>query len=228
MQSHVYTQWKIQRSSTLWLYGIPGCVKTIISSTIIEDSEKTFPSATILNFYFDFSDDRKQTLENIVRPLIIQLYHKSMNARKQLDLLFYSCEARSRQPTHESLCQVFFHMVDSLERAYIVLDALDECSTWVGPRTQGLLSWISHLLGSGRKNVQFLVTSRLEHDMQWTLTNVLNEDYRIPIRSDLIRDDINAYVHTRVREGGGLKRWQKHSDVQEEIEAALMHNTNGV
>ena len=43
LQSHVYTQWKIQRNSTLWLYGIPGCGKTILSSTIIEDLEKTFP-----------------------------------------------------------------------------------------------------------------------------------------------------------------------------------------
>ena len=32
LQSHVYTQWKAQRNSALWLYGKPGSGKTILSS----------------------------------------------------------------------------------------------------------------------------------------------------------------------------------------------------
>ena len=228
MQSSVYIQWKAQQNSTLWLYGIPGCGKTILSSTIVEDLESTLPTATLLYFYFDFSDNHKQTLDSMVRSLIIQLYRKSKNAQKQLDSLFSSCEDVNRQPAHESLCKVLLHMVDSLEHTYIILDALDECSTRAGPRTEGLLSWIRDLLGSGPKNVQFLVTSRPEHDIQSTLTKVVNEDYRIPIQSDLIRGDINAYIHTRVREGSGLKRWQEHPDVQEEIEAVLRRKANGM
>ena len=138
----MYIQWKTQQNSTLWLYGIPGCGKTILSSTIIEDLEKTLPPSTLLYFYFDFSDNHKQKLDSMVRSLISQLYYKSKNAQKQLDSLFSSCEDGNRQPTHESLCQVLLHMVDSLEHTYIVLDALDECSTRSWPRTEGLLSWI--------------------------------------------------------------------------------------
>ena len=49
LQSPMYIQWKTQQNSALWLYGIPGCGKTILSSTIIEDLEKTLPSAMIIS-----------------------------------------------------------------------------------------------------------------------------------------------------------------------------------
>jgi hypothetical protein len=45
---------------------MPGCGKTILSSTIVEDLEKTLPLPTLLYFYFDFSDVYKQTLDNMV------------------------------------------------------------------------------------------------------------------------------------------------------------------
>lgn len=228
LQSHVYNQWKTQPNSALWLYGIPGCGKTVLSSTIIEDLEKTFPSATLLYFYFDFSDDRKQKLDNMVRSLVSQLYWKSKNARKQLDSLFSSCEDGKRQPTQELLCQVLLQMMGSSEGVCIVLDALDECQTRTGSRTEGLLSWVKDLLGSGQNNVRLIATSRSEQDIQSTLGEMIDEDHRIPIQSDLTRDDINAYIRTRVREGDGLKRWRKQQDVQEEIEAALIQKANGM
>jgi len=228
LQSSVYTQWKTQPNSGLWLYGIPGCGKTILSSTIIEDLEKTIPTTTLLYFYFDFSDDRKQKLDNMVRSLVSQLYWKSKTARKQLDSLFSSCEDGKRQPTHESLCQVLSQMIGSSEGVYIVLDALDECQTRTGSHTEGFFAWIKDLLGSRQKNVHLIATSRPEQDIQSTLTELIDEEHRIPIQSDLTRDDINAYIRTRVREGDGLKRWRKQQDVQEEIEAALMQKANGM
>ena len=43
LQNSVYVQWKTQQNSRLWIYGIPGCGKTILSSTIIEDLKILFP-----------------------------------------------------------------------------------------------------------------------------------------------------------------------------------------
>ena len=228
LQSSVYMKWKTQQGSTMWLYGIPGCGKTILSSTIIENLEKTLSSATLLYFYFDFSDDRKQTLDSMVRSLIGQLYCKGGNARKQLDSLFTSCEDGRRQPTHESLSQILLQMINPLESVYIVLDALDECRTRTGPRIKGLLSWVRDLLRPGQRKVHFLATSRPEQDIQSTLSELVDEEHRISIQSDLTRDDINAYIHTRVREGHDLKRWRDYPEVQGEIEAALKQKANGM
>ena len=48
------------------------------------------------------------------------------------------------------------------------------------------------------------------------------------IQSDLVADDIRAYVRTRVREGNGLSRWRLQQDVQQEIENRLMEKAGGM
>jgi hypothetical protein len=59
----------------LWLYGIPGCGKTILSSTIIEDVLYHYhdPTMAVIYFYFDFNDVEKQQYEKMLRSLITQL-----------------------------------------------------------------------------------------------------------------------------------------------------------
>jgi hypothetical protein len=176
LQSDVYAQWKIQQNSMLWIQGIPGCGKTILSSTLIEDVTTTLPSSTLLYFYFDFSDFYKQTLDNMIRSLVGQLYHKYEETRTFVDSLYSSCEDGRRQPRCELLCQVFLKMIDSLDSLYIVLDALDECSTRAGSHSEGLLSWMEDLLGSKQRDIHLLVTSRPEQDIQSKLNDIISAE----------------------------------------------------
>ena len=64
----------------------------IFSSTIIEGLGRIPSCQPLLYFYFDFNDKAKQTLENMVRSLLSQLYYKCNDIWKQLDLLFLSCK----------------------------------------------------------------------------------------------------------------------------------------
>jgi hypothetical protein len=53
LESKAYTTWKKSDNSFLWLHGIPGCGKTILASTVIEDlqisqSQSKSPSKTLL------------------------------------------------------------------------------------------------------------------------------------------------------------------------------------
>ncbi|KAK6212828.1 hypothetical protein LQW54_004917 [Pestalotiopsis sp. IQ-011] len=76
LESEAYTTWKTGDSSFLWLYGIPGCGKTILTSTVIEDLQKSQSLAqALLYFYFDFTDSRKQSFENTLRLLVWQIYY---------------------------------------------------------------------------------------------------------------------------------------------------------
>src|ERR1700733_4820680 len=54
LKINAFAKWKKKENSFLWLYGIPGCGKTILSSTIIEDLKRTLPRQSLLYFYFDF------------------------------------------------------------------------------------------------------------------------------------------------------------------------------
>jgi hypothetical protein len=229
LQSDAFVKWRTRRNSFLWLNGIPGCGKTILSSTIIKDLNSTLPSEPLLYFYFKFDDTGKQTLESMVRSLISQLYYKRRDTWNELDSLFSSCQDGRRQATCESLCKTLLHMIEQAKEVWLVLDALDECSTRRGPSTEGLLSWIREVLNSEQRNVHLLVTSRPEQDIEVGIMEFAHNDDIVPIQSSLITDDISAYVHTRVTDDkGGLKRWGSEPEVQNEIETRLMEKADGM
>ncbi|KAH0556306.1 hypothetical protein GP486_005768 [Trichoglossum hirsutum] len=227
LHSDAFAKWQIQRNSFLWLYGIPGCGKTILSSTIIEHLEKALPHQPFLYFYFDFNDTSKQSLDGMVRSLVSQLYYKREDTQKLLDSLFSSCNDGRRQPTRELLCKSLLDMIEQTGEVWIVLDALDECTTRRGLPTEGLLSWIRGLLDTEKRNVRLLVTSRLEHDIESEVGELAHNNI-VPIHSDLITDDIRAYIGKRVREGKGFMRWQTRPSIQREIESGVMEKTNGM
>jgi len=71
LESEQYAKWKASPSSFLWLHGIPGCGKTILSSTVIEDILQhctNDPGKAAAYFYFDFKDPQKQSSELMPNP----------------------------------------------------------------------------------------------------------------------------------------------------------------
>lgn len=231
LQSEVFETWNSQSSSLLWLYGIPGCGKTILSSTVIEHLGNFLQNKPLLYFYFDFNDIKKQTLGGVVRSLINQLYQKCTNAQEPLNVLYSSLKKDSLkqgEPSCRSLCEVLKKMIERTKELWIVLDAIDECTERKGDSMEGVLMWIRDLVTVRQGNVHCLVTSRPEQDIQSELNELTSEKSRIPIQGKLVRDDISAYIHTKVREGRELKRWRGHEDIQEEIAKRLSEKADSM
>jgi hypothetical protein len=226
-----YTTWKRRPHSFLWLYGMPGCGKTVLSSSVVEDLEgDSACSNTLLYFYFDFADKRKQSLDHAVRSLIGQLYHKKEDARKTLDSL-YSSHTAGQQPNLKSLCATFETMVEQAGEVWVVLDALDECPIQKSSETisgrEDLIRWVQSL-GESKMNIHILVTSRPEYDIKSNITTWARSEDTIAIQSSLIEEDIRDYVHTIVGEDKGLDRWKSRPEVQQEIETALLEKADGM
>jgi len=62
LESSQYGKWKTDPTSFLWLHGIPGCGKTILSSTVLENVfqyRADDPTKVVAYFYFDFNDAQK-------------------------------------------------------------------------------------------------------------------------------------------------------------------------
>ncbi|GKT92457.1 ankyrin repeat protein [Colletotrichum tofieldiae] len=227
LESKEYSEWKKSPKSSLWLHGIPGCGKTILSSTVIKDLSNIEPYAkSLLYFYFDFTDTSKQSLEKAVRSLIAQLYSKSQDVQAHLNSLYSSCKNASRQPSIDSLISTFEAMAQQTGEVWIVLDALDECQKRTGLSNEGLLYWIEGILNLPQVNIHLLVTSRPEHDIKSALERFINN--QIPLQSDLVTDDIRAYVHGTVRQHEGFKRWRTREEILDEIEGHLMEKANGM
>lgn len=226
LESEAYISWKSGQNSFLWLYGIPGCGKTILTSTIIEDLQNNQGSSqTLLYFYFDFTDSRKQSFENTIRCLVSQMYYQNENAQKHLDTLYLACRGGTDEPRCDSLQKTFSNMSDEIGEIWIVLDALDECTS----RTE-LLSWLRDLAQNSQPqtNIHLLVTSRSEEDIKSSIKRYADNGHIIAIRNDLLEADIRNYVQVRVREHEGLSRWREKPDIQDKIEASLLEKADGM
>ena len=226
IRSQQFTNWKANPDVLLWLHGIPGCGKTILSSTIIEDvfhQRHSNSAIAVVYFYFDFNDAEKQNHDNMLRSLITQLSIQSSSTPQALKILFSSCVNGKRQPVIEALVTTFQQMVEDFDETFIIFDALDECK-----ERQKLMELIEKIVAWKLGTLHILATSREVQDIKESLEPLVHDQDKICIQSALVTDDIRAYVHERLQTDRRLRRWQKQPKVQDEIENALINRADGM
>jgi len=220
-----YNAWKTDPSSFFWLYGIPGCGKTILSATVIEDVRTLYsPSidatgAMAAYFFFDFNDLEKQKSELMLKSLVSQFCQRYHNLPPALELLWSSCNVSREQPSTDQLLDALQSLTES-RTSFIVLDALDEC----GDRAE-LLSILESISGWKNAGLHVLMTSRKERDIEETLEDIVRRTDMVPLEATVVDNDIRDYVRHRLSTDRGLKKWKKEST---EIESAMMKGANGM
>ncbi|KAH7150858.1 hypothetical protein DER46DRAFT_400008 [Fusarium sp. MPI-SDFR-AT-0072] len=191
LNSPTFQEWKLGSRQHLWLYGLAGCGKTILSTTILNHLLQTDTYPT-LAFFFDFNDSRKQKLENLLRSLAFQLYHTGNKAARRLDSLFTSHDNGRRQPDTTALAACVNAMIQTSEKVFIIIDALDECTA-----REELLHWIRGLASS---NAQLLVTGRPEAEFQRQIPRLLDEHNCVLLDKQAINADIRSYVEATLEQ----------------------------
>lgn len=76
LESKRYRWFRDTLGAHLWIRGIPGSGKTVLASTIIEDlgnDNDGISGSAIIYFFFSFSDQSKQKLDDMLRSMIFQL-----------------------------------------------------------------------------------------------------------------------------------------------------------
>ncbi|CEI63180.1 unnamed protein product [Fusarium venenatum] len=129
IQSSVFQQWKLGSRRHLWLYGLAGCGKTILTGTILDYLQESENKHTTITFFFDFNDTRNQKLDDLVRSLATQLYHASSEAEETLDRLFTTHHDRCSQPQTDAFSNCISTMIHVTSDVFIIIDALGECTT---------------------------------------------------------------------------------------------------
>jgi NACHT domain len=226
VNSKQYADWKTNPGSFLWLHGIPGCGKTILSSTIIDDILcycRNNPTAAVAYFYFDFKDNEKQQHQKMIRSLSKQLSLQSAMMPPVLITLFSSCEDGEQQPTASKLLPVLQRMIQEPSEFFIILDALDDCL-----ERQELLADIDKIAGWGIEKLHIISTSRKEKDIEKTLGPLVGDRGKIWVQSALVNDDISAYIQERLQTDRSLRRWQKRPETLQEIKARLIGKADGM
>jgi hypothetical protein len=226
LEGEDYAAWKTNPAAFIWLYGIPGCGKTILSSTILQNILQYCaddPGKVVAYFYFDFNDTQKQSPELMVRSLVSQISQQCVKIPTTLETLFSSCENRQRQPSLDGLLEVMHYMIQEFPEIYIVLDALDECTN----RTE-LMTILERIIGLKLKGSHLLVTSRKERDIESSLETIVDTQNVICLQSELVDRDISTYIRQRLSDDKSLSKWQKDPDIRHEIEMALVKGAQGM
>jgi hypothetical protein len=226
LESTKFIEWKESAASRLWLYGIPGCGKTILSSTIIEDLLQHCHDDTCMvtaYFYFDFNDIQKQDPVLMLRSLLCQLLQRSVVLPKDIDALFSSCDDGQRQPSLPALLEVIRQAIQGFACVYVVLDALDECT-----QRLELMDVLKTVVGWQLDNLHLLITGRKERHIESSLENYIKEEDTLCLQRDVVDQDVQRYVQQRLRNDKGLAKWNKDAAVREEIEAAIMSGARGM
>jgi hypothetical protein len=226
LESTKFTDWKKRAASRLWLYGIPGCGKTILSSTVVENLLQYCHDDTSMvtaYFYFDFNDTQKQDPELMLRSLLCQLVQRSVVIPKGVDALFSSCENGQRKPSSHALLQVTKEAAQEFTHVYVILDALDECT-----QRSELMDMLEAVAEWQLDNLHLLMTSRKERDIERSLEEHIREEDAVCLQRDVVDKDIQRYVQQRLHDDKGLAKWNKDAVVRQEIEAALMCGARGM
>ena len=222
-----YKLWK-NSGSCLWLHGIPGCGKTVLASTIIENLRHDCdndPNKLLAFFYFSFNDAQKQKPDLMLRSIICQL-SQHIHKPKYLVDLYLTCQSTQRQPSEDELMEILHEIMHdestgNITTFYIVLDALDECAQ--PSKLEEIITTLSCF-----SKLHFLLTSRKERYLEDLMDDLTEDQNIIRLGRDELDDDIQKFVHHQLLHDKYLKKWGRDPAVKQEIEIALKVGPKGM
>ncbi|KDR66367.1 hypothetical protein GALMADRAFT_147954, partial [Galerina marginata CBS 339.88] len=205
-----------------WVHGKAGSGKSVLCSSIINElSKKNGPFGTAY-FFFDGRDSQRdlQRHDKLVRSLIWQFSHQHGGIPTELADL-YKRIGDHHQPSASQLQEVLLNILDSFPHAYIVIDALDECTSTDIEKT---LDWVNQLVSNTPqkvKNLHMVVTSRPEPDINKVFEAL--DSHSIDIGKATANQDIAKYLEHRIE----LKFRGYDKNTRREIESGLREGADG-
>ncbi|GAB1316569.1 Ankryin repeat protein (Fragment) [Madurella fahalii] len=222
LNSPAFNGWKRGSYRRLWLYGLAGCGKTILSTTIVDHLRKMNDCIT-LEFYFDFNDTVKQNMDGVIRSLIFQLY-KLGSHLKDLESLYQSYLDGHRQPDTKTLSNCLYAMIKASGATYIIMDALDECT-----ERRELLGWMKEFFTKpGLSHVHLIATSRPEEEFLSFIPSWIGKEHCLQLDKDSVNADIRFYVTARLEHSSDFVNKGLSQDLVEQIRNKVGDGADGM
>ncbi|CEJ82954.1 Putative Pfs, NACHT and Ankyrin domain protein [[Torrubiella] hemipterigena] len=219
LENPVFREWHSGSHRYVWLNGLAGCGKTILSATVL-DYLITVHDGLLLFFFFDFSDATKQTLDGMLRSFAFQLYLFGAVSGGPLDESFQVHRDGHDQPTTKTLEEVVGKMLAAQKECSIVIDALDESTT----RTE-LLLWIKDMVANSESSdIKLICTSRPELEFLDDLPPLISPENCLELDKEPVNADIRSYVAAQ------LSQWRKPltQDLLERIQKKVGDGADGM
>ncbi|CAI7594286.1 unnamed protein product [Penicillium pancosmium] len=227
-QSAEFIRWsKSSCNDLLWVSADPGCGKSVLSRSIIEDClETACPEVTVCYFFFKDNDE-----QNLLALALCSVLHQLFSQRPQLlrhAIPVWEKNGEKLRQEVDELWRTFTTAVlsDELCKTICIFDALDECREADQVRLIEKLNSFQRQSSSLKKDawLKFLVTSRpydhIQDHFRAMTTSFPHLHLKGEEENDQIHKEIDIVVRTRVSELAETARLSP--DVTQRLEQQLL------
>ncbi|KIJ36492.1 hypothetical protein M422DRAFT_261042 [Sphaerobolus stellatus SS14] len=203
LSSKLFLRFRDETRTHLWLHGIPGCGKTVLSGSIVAALKEQLPSDSTVGlgyFFFSFRDIHKQTVNHMLSTIVAHLLRRLTVIPTSILDVYY---ANPIKPSNSALLKIISCLSEIFQRTYIVLDALDEILTEEREELFNVLRQIS------RCNVNILLASRQESYIVEGLRTV--PITAISMNTSIVNVDIELFVEDVLENDLKFTRWSKQT-----------------
>jgi Cdc6-like AAA superfamily ATPase len=192
---------------------MPGAGKTILTSIVVDDLITRFHNDTrtaIAFIYCNFRRNDEQKIEDLLANLLKQLAMGQFSLPESVKTLYDRHKGRQMRPSSDEISRALQSVVTLYSRAFIIIDALDECQASDGCRSN-LLSSLFNL--QAEAGINFFATSR-------SIPDIEKEFMGYPSVEIFASDkDVHRYLDGHMSQHPAFV--SKTPNLQEEIKSAI-------
>lgn len=211
-------------SRLLWAKGDPGKGKTMLLCGIIDELQRAIADSGILSFFCQATDTRINSATAVLRGLIYLLVVRQpcliLHIRKE-----YDCTGKSLfEDTNAwfALSRIFTNIFQdqTLERTYLIVDALDECQTDL-PQ---LLNFFVQESASSR--LKWVVSSHNLPDIEQGLQKAGEKvALSLELNAESVSTAVNIYIQWKVEELADIQKY--NLETRNAVQHHLSSNAHG-
>ena len=197
-------------------------IKLFTSSSIINHLSTTQLSPATAYFFFDGRNSQKelQLHDKLIQSLIWQFSLKCGNGvPKVLADLYFCCGNGYQQPSLDDLHNVLQKILGGFNSAYIILDALDECS-----ERDKVLDWVQTAVLQKNRNLRLhlITTCRPEKEID----DRFNSYHCVDLVKESGNHNIVAYLNYQLQNESDWQKWDQK--IHHEIKSTLIKQADGM
>jgi hypothetical protein len=220
LDSAQYQAWLKTNKQTLFCPGIPGAGKTILTAIVVDDLTtrvSSDPTIGVAYIYCNFRQQGTQKIDDLMASLLKQLAQGQSSLLGSVKDLYDQHETKRTRPSLDEILGVLRSVATMYLRAFIIVDALDECQVSGGSWARFLSELFSF---QTRHGVNIFATSRfIPEILDWFKTSISLE-----IRATT--DDVTRYIEGNIWQ---LRSFvQKNQQLQEEINTGISEAVDGM
>jgi hypothetical protein len=220
LTSTQFNTWLAERSSKLWVYGIPGAGKTTLSTLAIQETQMLATESHRVVFFYCSHRDKEAQLTSLLSCLVGQLAHQSETCMQVLmrdHRLGAKSSVRAGPHEKEDLLRVLDSMTNAFDQVSVIVDGIDE---WAESAS---IAEALAALASNVPQIRMLLFSRDEPQIRGKLKGFHS------LSVSAASEDLRLYVSAEIEKRTGLDRWREGDpSVTREISSKLISRAEGM